>query len=192
VITPTVTGTAGSNGWYLSAVTVTWSVTDPESGIGSSTGCETTGLTSDTAGTILTCSASNGAGLGASIAVTVRIDRTLPNITCAANPTTLWPPNGKPVVVTVFGAGIDATAGVDSTSLTYAVTDEYGQVQPKGTGVFAASGSYLFGLSLIADRNGTDKDGRRYTVAVSGKDKAGNAASCSAVVTVPHNQGHSR
>jgi hypothetical protein len=78
---------------------------------------------------------------------------------------------------------------VDPTSLTYAVTDEYSQVQPKGTGAFAANGSYSLGLSLVADRNGDDKEGRKYTIAVGGKDRAGNAASCSAIVTVPHDQG---
>ena len=33
VITPTVTGTLGEHGWYISDVTVTWSVEDPESPI---------------------------------------------------------------------------------------------------------------------------------------------------------------
>src|SRR6185503_7124478 len=32
VITPTVTGTSGSNGWYTSNVSVSWAVSDPESG----------------------------------------------------------------------------------------------------------------------------------------------------------------
>ena len=46
VIAPQVTGTVGNNGWYVSNVTVNWSVTDP-SGIASSSGCA---ATSDTAG----------------------------------------------------------------------------------------------------------------------------------------------
>jgi hypothetical protein len=33
VITPSISGTAGSNGWYTSNVTVSWTVTDGESGI---------------------------------------------------------------------------------------------------------------------------------------------------------------
>ncbi|HEX4773807.1 MAG TPA: hypothetical protein VH351_23440, partial [Bryobacteraceae bacterium] len=33
VISPQITGTLGNNGWYRSAVTVNWTVTDPESGI---------------------------------------------------------------------------------------------------------------------------------------------------------------
>ncbi|HEY3453328.1 MAG TPA: SBBP repeat-containing protein, partial [Bryobacteraceae bacterium] len=38
LITPQITGTLGNNGWYRSAVIVNWSVSDPESGIASSTG----------------------------------------------------------------------------------------------------------------------------------------------------------
>jgi len=33
VITPTITGTLGDNGWYTNDVTISLSVTDPESAI---------------------------------------------------------------------------------------------------------------------------------------------------------------
>ena len=79
VITPAVTGTLGANGWYVSNVTVTWSVTDPESGIASSTGCGPTTLTVNTPGATLTCSATNGAGLSNSASVPLKIDMTPPN-----------------------------------------------------------------------------------------------------------------
>ena len=39
VVTPVITGTLGLNGWYTSNVTVNWSVTNPESIILSTTGC---------------------------------------------------------------------------------------------------------------------------------------------------------
>jgi hypothetical protein len=48
---------------------------------------------------------------------------------------------------------------------------------------------HSFGVSLVATRNGNDQDGRTYTIVVSSKDTIGNNASCSAVVTVPHDQG---
>ena len=39
VIIPQIIGTLGNNGWYRSDVAVAWSVSDPESGIASSTNC---------------------------------------------------------------------------------------------------------------------------------------------------------
>ena len=51
VISLSVFGTAGDNGWYVSNVLVNWSVTDPESGVLSQTGCGPTTITADTAGT---------------------------------------------------------------------------------------------------------------------------------------------
>ncbi len=86
VVTPTVTGTLGNNGWYVSDVTVTWTTSDPESSIGSATGCGITTLTSDTVGTTVTCSATNGAGLTTSSSVTVKIDKTAPTISGSRTP----------------------------------------------------------------------------------------------------------
>jgi hypothetical protein len=80
VIVPTLTGTAGLNGWYKSNVSVTWSFADAESGVRSSTGCTASNLAIDTAGTTLTCSASNNAGLSNSASVAVKIDKTAPTI----------------------------------------------------------------------------------------------------------------
>jgi hypothetical protein len=89
VITPTITGTLGNNGWYRSDVAVYWTVTDPESGISSKPGCDTQTVTNDTTttGLTFTCSATNGAGLMASKSVTIMKDATLPaiNITTPVN-----------------------------------------------------------------------------------------------------------
>ena len=52
----------------------------------------------------------------------------------------LWPPNGKPVLVTVSGVVTPGTSPLTSTTAT--VTDEYGQVQPSGNIVLRAGGSY--------------------------------------------------
>jgi hypothetical protein len=84
LITSNVAGTLGANGWYRSNVTVSWNVSDPESSIASSTGCSTTTLTVDTAGTQVTCSAANGAGLSISESVTIKIDKTAPQINIAS------------------------------------------------------------------------------------------------------------
>ena len=79
VITPTVTGTLGSNGWYTSDVQVSWSVTDPESTVSNQIGCEVQNVTADTAGVTFTCQATSVGGTS-SQNVTVKRDATAPQI----------------------------------------------------------------------------------------------------------------
>jgi hypothetical protein len=79
-ITPTIAGTSGANGWYTSAVSVTWAVADAESPITSSSGCDAITLAADTAGTTVTCSATNQAGLTATNSVSLKIDTTPPAV----------------------------------------------------------------------------------------------------------------
>src|SRR5205814_5517302 len=47
-ITPNVIGTLGNNGWYTSNVSVSWTVTDPESTVTSTTVCGPRNVTTDT------------------------------------------------------------------------------------------------------------------------------------------------
>lgn len=79
VIAPTVSGTLGNNGWYVSDVTVTWTVEDNESAISSTTGCDATSVTSDTAGVTFTCTATSAGGT-ASESVTIKRDAVNPSI----------------------------------------------------------------------------------------------------------------
>jgi hypothetical protein len=83
-VTATVTGTQVS-GWYTSNVGVHFTVTDAESGISSSVGCDDATLTQDSHGTTYACTATNGAGLSAGQTVTVKRDATLPSIAFAGN-----------------------------------------------------------------------------------------------------------
>lgn len=83
IITPTVTGTLGNDGWYTSDVEVSWSVTDPESGVSMSTGCDATSVTADTTGVTFTCSATSGGG-SANQSVTVKRDATAPSVSCGS------------------------------------------------------------------------------------------------------------
>jgi len=80
-ITLHVSGVQGDDGWYRSDVNVSWTVSDP-TGISTSSGCEPQTLTSDTAGTPLTCSASNRAKppVSNSVTVTIKIDRVAPRV----------------------------------------------------------------------------------------------------------------
>jgi hypothetical protein len=94
------------------------------------------------------------------------------------------------VPVTILGTITDTDSGVNANSAAYAVKDEYGEIQPKGAITLGPGGTYSFNVLLQASRLGTDLDGRRYTVTVRAKDNAGNAASKSAAVIVPHDQRH--
>jgi hypothetical protein len=120
---------------------------------------------------------------------TDQIDKTPPSITAVANPTTLWPPNGQMVPVTVSGTLTDAGSGVNASLAAYTVTDEYGSVQPSGPVTLGSNGSYSFKVSLQASRHEDDQDGRHYTITVSAPDNAGNKRLGSTVVSVPHDQG---
>lgn len=85
VITPHVAGLLGTNGWYTGDVTITWDLTDPETGVATSAGCDASSQNTDTAARTFTCSATNGAGLEASNSVTVKRDATRPTITYSGN-----------------------------------------------------------------------------------------------------------
>lgn len=89
VITPTVSGQSGANGWYTGDVSVSWATTDAESGISTANGCDASTLSSNTsaAGTTYTCSATNGAGLTSTQSVTVKRDATAPAIAGTVNGT---------------------------------------------------------------------------------------------------------
>lgn len=84
VITPNIAGTLGSNGWYVSDVTVSWTVSDPDSSITSSSGCGTTTISADTAETTLTCTATSAGGTSTQ-SVTIKRDATKPTVGVALN-----------------------------------------------------------------------------------------------------------
>jgi Glucodextranase, domain B len=84
VITKVVTGTAGGSGWYRSNVTVAWTVTDPDSAVVIDSGCGTQNFTTETSGTLSTCSA-HSAGGSASDSFNVKIDKTAPTVSATAS-----------------------------------------------------------------------------------------------------------
>ncbi len=146
VITPSVSGTLGSNGWYTGAVSVSWAVSDPESGIFSSTGCGTTNLTADTTGTTLTCSATNNAGVSGSNSATIKIDQTAPSVTVPADMTIEATGPGGAVVSFAASASdnFDPSPGLvclppsgssfslGTTGVTCTATDEAGNANSEG------------------------------------------------------------
>lgn len=111
-IISSVEGTLGTNGWYTSDVTISWSVVDPESIVTSKTGCDQTTIITDTAGITLTCSAISIGGTN-SQSVTIKRDTTSPTV--IATPDRYADHNGwynKPV--TISFSGTDSTSGVEN------------------------------------------------------------------------------
>jgi hypothetical protein len=109
LIQSNVTGTVGGGGWYVSDADVTWSVTDAESAVTASAGCDPTSITTDTAGSTLTCSATSAGGTS-SQSVTIKRDSTAPSASAMAVPAANsygW----RNQNVTVTFGGTDALSG---------------------------------------------------------------------------------
>jgi hypothetical protein len=179
VITPQVTGTLGNNGWYRSDVTVNWSISDPESGVTSSTGCAPANLTADTPGVTLTCSATNGVGLSASVPITIKIDKTPPVILgVPALQCSVTLPNPKLQQAATVTA-TDALSGLVPGAFTVSLTNNQPSsninppqvvIIPNGPGGFTV---------LQANRlaSGT---GRMFSLTATATDSAGNVANATA------------
>lgn len=120
--------------------------------------------------------------------VKLDVPQTPPSVTCAATPDTLWPPDGKSASVTISGVITPGTQVLPPAGTTYSVTDKYRQVQPSGGVSLDDGGHYTVAIPLVAARIGGEKDGRTYIINVLATDRMGNVGSCSALVTVPHDQ----
>jgi hypothetical protein len=113
------------------------------------------------------------------------LDAAPPSVTAVVTPGVLWPPNGKVLQVVLSGTASD-DKGLSGAR--FAVTDEYGLVQPSGAITVSADGTFRTTLSLVAGRHDDDKDGRKYTIVVVATDTAGKESTASAIVIVPHDQ----
>jgi hypothetical protein len=195
VITPIIAGTLGSNGWYVTNVTVNWRVEDPESVILESNGCDARTLNADTAGTTLTCRARSDGG-ETQVSKTFKLDRTAP--TAAANPNRSADANGwYNHSLQVSFSGSDAMSGLDSCSgpQTYAGPDSSGA---SASGSCKDHAGNTKGASLAFKYDGTapqasaaaaraaDSNGwynRPLAVSFAGSDATSGIESCSAPQT---------
>lgn len=114
VIVPTVTGTLGLAGWYTGNAGLTWSVTDAQSAISSTTGCGASTVSTDTAGVTFTCSATSSGGTSTQ-SVTIKRDATAPVLTLPSLlPIEATGPTGA--IVTYSASANDALTGPVGTS----------------------------------------------------------------------------
>lgn len=100
------------------------------------------------------------------------------------NPSILWPANGKLVDIIISGTATDNGSGL--TTVSYLVNDEYGEFNLAGNITPENNGNFSFVISLRADRDNKDIDGRLYVISVGAKDRAGNLTNQDVFVTVPY------
>lgn len=154
-ITP---ATPTASGWYLTAPSVAWTVTDPESAISSKVGCTAVPSVTNTsaAGQAFSCTATSAGGTTGPVSTpTIKVDSTPPTLV------------GVPASFTQQATSLTGTA-VNYTAPTAA--DTYSGVNLAGVGCVPASGStFPMGSS---------------TVNCSVTDNAGNSNGASFVITV--------
>jgi hypothetical protein len=162
VTTASVAGPAGNNGWYRGPVAVTLIATDPDSPVAATYYSVDGGSTltynapfavsSDGVHQIAFSSVDPVGNQEQPKRLSIRIDSTPPLTSVTPSTTTLWPPNGSMTPVMFSGTVTDVTSGVDPSSISFVVTDEYGVVHPSGMVTLAPNGSYSFAIPLQASR----------------------------------------
>jgi hypothetical protein len=198
VIVEHITGTLGLNGWYTSDVSVTFTVTDPESAVTSRSASCTTDLTStlinaDTTDTPVTCTATSAGGTATK---TLHIKRDATKPTATASPDRAADHGGwYNHALTVSFTGSDATSliascsadilssGPDngSASVQGTCTDNAGNVSDPAVFDFkfdASAPSVAATPSRVADHNNWYN--HALSVHFAGTDAVSGIASCDA------------
>jgi hypothetical protein len=193
-IAKTADGKAYTSGtWTNQSVTVTFTC--------SANATATAPVTRSTDGANQTADGTCTDGVGQKTSTTftgIDVDKTPPTCSVTVSPTTLWPPNGKPVAISGTVTAADTLSGIASVVGGTVTANEMlaaGDVQG-----FAVNTTYAVPLKLsasvsvsgqlVATRAGSG-NGRTYAQTVTVTDQAGNTNTtpCTWSVTVPHDQG---
>jgi uncharacterized lipoprotein YddW (UPF0748 family) len=188
----------GQNGWYITHPTVTLNASDNCSGV-TTTEYSTDGgqnwqtysgsfvISSEGTTTVLYRATDRAGNTETPKSIILKVDTGAPVLTLSATPAVIWPANNQIVNVAIDGTGTDSVSGLASVS--YDITDEYGAPinLPLRT-LTGSSTSWSEALAVEARREGTDKDGRTYVVVATLTDVAGNSASATIRIVVPHDQ----
>jgi hypothetical protein len=183
VTTPAITGTAGTNGWYRSPVTVSLTAGDNASGVAGiyysvdsgpvtvSGTSASMALSTDGIHTITYYAVDVAGNVESPKSLTVKIDQTPPSVTVAAVPDRIKP-NDKLQPVLITGTATDATSQIDTIAIT--VTNRAGTV-------VATASAFNTTVQLSGAKD------ELYTVTVAATDKAGNTSTAVSVVNVKKN-----
>lgn len=200
VLTPTVTGTTGANGWYTSNATVSWAVSDAQSAATVTSGCAPVSapdtFTAEGTGFTSSCTAQSAGGV-ASDSVTVKIDKSGPTASLSASG--LTGSNGWFTGdVTVSTNGADSVSGATCTADQYQTTETAGEAFNGSCTNQAGLSTNAAPLTVKLDKTGPTADvavtaGRLgdndwytsdVTVAVQGGDSVSSPVVCSAGQTL--------
>jgi hypothetical protein len=202
-ITPSYSRAPAASGWFLADVSVSWIIRDDESGIASTSGCDTVRVSTETSGRKLTCSAVNGIGLSGSYTVTVKLDKTPPKVTGATSERSADSNGWYNHPVGLRFHGTDATSGIQSCSApTYGGPNDAGaRVAGSCTDRAGLIGAGGFSLKYDAtpprvgavpgrppDRYGWY--GRLFRITFRGLDSVSGVARCNSVVYRGPNSAH--
>lgn len=124
VITPTITGTLGQNGWYTGPVSIAWTATDAQSAI-TSPACATGTAALNAANQSFSCTATSGGGSATETRL-LNVDSTAPTLT------------GVPAAFTVAAS---SSAGATATYGLPVASDALSGVVASGVSCLPASGS---------------------------------------------------
>jgi hypothetical protein len=154
-ITADVQGTKGNDPWYISNVDIHWTITDDQSTITSTSGCEDVTISQDTdsTGRTITCKATSAGG-DAEQSVTIKRDATAPTVSLVGGP-------------------------ADGSSYFYGFLPD----KPTCTAEDPTPGSGLAGDCTVGDYDKNAAAGS-HTVTATAKDNAGNTAEDANAYTV--------
>lgn len=173
--------------WTNQDVTVTFTCADTgpvQSGVATGASfsktltAETPGVTVNS-GDIEACKDTAGNQADALSFGPVKIDKTPPVCSAAASPSSIWPPDNRPVPVSITVTVTDSLSGPAGYVLQAAsASGQASDITGFTVGQASASGKL------------TAHKGESYTLTYLASDKAGNTSTCAVTVAVPHDQGN--
>lgn len=205
VIKPIMPVSTGSNGWFTTNATVSFSGTDNLSGLASmqysingdpwQPYAVPLQFTADQSSIIRVIGTDQAGNTSEPVAAEVKVDKTPPSLKISVDKDTLWPPDHKIVPIHVTVEASDAMSGLQSVVLTSITSNEpsdgSGDGHTSNDIQGAEYGTNDTDFYLRAERSG-NSDGRIYTVIYTATDKAGNVTVATATITVPHDQSQNK